>query len=107
MLERFGLRADVAEDGEQALQRLRAHAYDAVLMDCQMPGMDGCEATRRWRRIEADIGGRVPIIAVTANAVAGDREQCLAAGMDEYLAKPFDLNELGALLQRQLARSTA
>ncbi|MED5618705.1 response regulator [Ideonella sp. BN130291] len=102
MLERFGLSVDLAEDGEQALQRLHTTRYDAVLMDCQMPGMDGFEATRRWRAQEA-AAMRLPIIAVTANAVPGDRERCLAAGMDDYLAKPFDLNELGALLQRHLA----
>jgi signal transduction histidine kinase/ActR/RegA family two-component response regulator len=108
MLERFGLSAEVAEDGEQALQRLRAGAYDAVLMDCQMPGIDGYEVTRRWRAEEAQAGRRrLPVIAVTANAVAGDREQCLAAGMDDYLAKPFDQNELGLLLQRHLARAGA
>ena len=102
MLERFGLQVDVAEDGEQALERLPSGAYDAVLMDCQMPGIDGFEATRRWRLRES--GDRLPVIAVTANAVPGDRERCLAAGMDDYLAKPFDLNELGALLQRHLRR---
>ncbi|MEW6703695.1 MAG: ATP-binding protein [Pseudomonadota bacterium] len=103
MLERFGLAADTAEDGEQALQRMRDTPYQAVLMDCQMPGLDGYEVTRRRRLEEASgVQPRLPIIAVTANAVAGDREQCLAAGMDDYLAKPFDLNELGALLQRHL-----
>jgi two-component system, sensor histidine kinase len=101
MLERFGLRVDVAEDGEQALQRLANTPYDAVLMDCQMPGLDGFEATRRWRAQEGP-ARRLPIIAVTANAVPGDRERCLSAGMDDYLAKPFDLNELGVLLQRHL-----
>jgi signal transduction histidine kinase/ActR/RegA family two-component response regulator len=103
MLERFGLRVDVAEDGEEALQRMRQLSYDAVLMDCQMPGLDGFETTQRWRRDEPALGhGHLPIIALTANAVSGDREQCLAAGMDDYLAKPFDLNDLGAVLQRHL-----
>jgi len=104
MLERFGLRVDVAEDGEEALQRMRQVTYDAVLMDCQMPGLDGFETTQRWRRDEPVLahGGHLPIIALTANAVPGDREHCLAAGMDDYLAKPFDLNDLGAVLQRHL-----
>jgi len=104
MLERFGLRVDVAEDGEEALQRMRQVSYDAVLMDCQMPGLDGFETTQRWRRDEPVLahGGHLPIIALTANAVPGDREHCLAAGMDDYLAKPFDLNDLGAVLQRHL-----
>jgi len=108
MLERFGLQAEVAEDGDEALQRLHQRAYDAVLMDCQMPGLDGHEATRRWRAHEAALGlPRLPIVAVTANAVPGDREACLSAGMDDYLAKPFDMNELGALLQRHLGPGRA
>ncbi len=101
MLEHFGLDADVADDGESALRHLGCGHYDAVLMDCQMPGLDGFETTRRWRALE-DPSDRTPIIAVTANAVPGDRELCLAAGMDDYLAKPFDLNELAALLHRHL-----
>ena len=105
MLERFGLSVMLAEDGLQALSRQRDR-FDAVLMDCQMPGLDGFECTRHWRAQEAANGwGRTPIIAVTANAVAGDRERCLAAGMDDYLAKPFDLNDLGRLLQRHLPAS--
>jgi signal transduction histidine kinase/CheY-like chemotaxis protein len=104
MLERFGIETEVAEDGEQALQRLRSQRYDVVLMDCQMPLLDGWEVTRRWRSEEAREPGRppVPIVALTANAVVGDREQCLAAGMDDYLAKPFDLNDLGLMLRRHL-----
>jgi signal transduction histidine kinase/ActR/RegA family two-component response regulator len=104
MLERFGIETEVAEDGEQALQRLRSQRYDAVLMDCQMPLLDGWEVTRRWRSEEAREPGRtpVPIVALTANAVVGDREQCLAAGMDDYLAKPFDLNDLGLMLKRYM-----
>lgn len=103
MLEHFGIDVHTAEDGQEALQLLRTRHFHTVLMDCQMPGMDGFEATVLWRTEEEARGlRRVPIIAVTANAVPGDRERCLAAGMDDYLAKPFDLNELGGLLQRYL-----
>ncbi|MCC8999403.1 MAG: response regulator, partial [Candidatus Contendobacter sp.] len=101
MLESLGYQAAVAENGHEALQALRAARYDLVLMDCQMPAMDGFEATRQWRAQEqATGGGRLPIIAVTANALEGDRDTCLASGMDDFLAKPFTRLALAALLQR-------
>jgi CheY-like chemotaxis protein len=103
MLERFGLETVLVEDGLQALEAMRQQAFDLVLMDCQMPGMDGLEATSLRREQEQAQGlPRLPILAVTADAVAGDRERCLACGMDDYLAKPFDLNDLGRLLGRYL-----
>jgi CheY-like chemotaxis protein len=103
MLERMGLDVDVAEDGRAALERLQETAYGAVLMDCQMPVLDGWQATRRWRALEAAAGGRrTPIIALTANAVVGDRERCIAAGMDDYLPKPFEMPELASLVRRHL-----
>ena len=103
MLERFGLQVQLADDGQEALQALGRTRFDAVLMDCEMPGLDGLEATARWRAHEQNQAlPATPIIAVTANAVAGERERCLAAGMDDYLTKPFDLNELGLLLGRHL-----
>ena len=90
MLETYDVVVDCAESGCEALEKLDAEHFDLVLMDCQMPQMDGLEATRRWRRIEGERKlRRVPIVALTANAMAGDREACLAAGMDAYLAKPF------------------
>jgi signal transduction histidine kinase len=104
MLERMGLEVDIAEDGHTALERLQQTAYAAVLMDCQMPMLDGWQATRRWREHERAAGGRrTPIIALTANAVVGDRERCIAAGMDDYLPKPFEIGELAALMRRHLA----
>ncbi len=101
MLQRMGLRTDVADDGAQALAMMRRGGYDLVLMDCQLPVLDGWEATRRWRRSEG-AARRLPIVALTANAVVGDRERCLQAGMDDYLAKPFRMDELAAVVDRHL-----
>lgn len=90
-----------AVDGEQALAALREGGVDIVLMDCQMPVLDGYAATRHWRAEEAETGrARLPIIAMTANAMAGDRERCLQAGMDDYLSKPIARATLHALLKR-------
>ena len=90
-----------ATDGEQALTALREGGVDVVLMDCQMPVLDGYAATRHWRAEEREAGHtRLPIIAMTANAMAGDRERCLQAGMDDYLSKPIARTTLHALLNR-------
>jgi len=101
MIERLGYRADVAGNGREALEVIGRVAYDAVLMDCQMPELDGYAATREIRRAESD-GRHVPIIAMTAGAMAGDRERCLAAGMDDYIAKPVKLHIVAAVLERWL-----
>ncbi len=95
LLSVLGTHCDSATNGEAALLRMSASRYDLVLMDCQMPVMDGYTATRRWREHEAVTGGRrLPIVAMTANAMAGDRQKCLDAGMDDYLAKPVTRGEL-------------
>lgn len=108
MLERLGLRWRLAGDGEQALTQLTQQSFDLVLMDCQMPVLDGFEATRRWRATEAQRPNtqRLPIVALTAFAVEGDSAQCQAAGMDGHLAKPFTLHALADELARHL-RTTA
>ncbi len=93
-LARLGLIATIASDGREAVQMLEREHFDIVLMDCQMPEMDGFAATALVRSREAGTGRRVPIIAVTANAMAGDREACLAAGMDDYLSKPIRMDDL-------------
>ncbi len=96
-----------ASDGEQALLTLREGGVDVVLMDCQMPVLDGYAASRQWRAEEAESGRpRLPIIAMTANAMAGDRERCLQAGMDDYLSKPIARATLHALLKRWGQRSS-
>ncbi|KAB0537102.1 ATP-binding protein [Xanthomonas cissicola] len=105
LLAVLGFEADTATDGEAALARMESTRYDMVFMDCQMPVLDGYAATRRWRAMETESGGRpVPIVAMTANAMAGDRERCLAAGMDDYLSKPVAREQLDACLQRWLPR---
>jgi len=98
LLEGVGLRVDIASDGQQAVDRVRAHDYDLVLMDVQMPGIDGLEATRliRAEPHRADL----PIIAMTANAMASDREDCLRAGMNDHVAKPIDPARLFDVLQQ-------
>jgi two-component system, sensor histidine kinase and response regulator len=104
MLESLGCVVGTAENGWLAVEAMDDEVYDAVLMDCQMPVMDGLSATGELRRREQNSGGaRVPIIALTANAMEGDRERCLAAGMDDFLCKPFSQQQLAALLKRWLA----
>jgi len=96
MLKSMGHQVEFAEDGQAALERLEEPGIDLVFMDCQMPVMDGLEATRRLRQR----GSRIPIVAMTANALEGDREACLAAGMDDYLCKPITPEALHDVLGR-------
>ena len=99
LLERLGYRADVAANGLEALDAVQRQDYDVVLMDLQMPEMDGLEATRRIRR-DLPAATQPRIVAMTANALAEDRDECLAAGMDDYVSKPVRINELVAALRR-------
>jgi signal transduction histidine kinase/DNA-binding response OmpR family regulator len=99
MLEKLGCRVDIVSDGASALIYLQRRTYDVVFLDCQMPVLDGYETAREIRRREGG-HGRLPVIAMTAHAMAGDRERCLVAGMDDYLPKPVRLDDLEAMLQR-------
>lgn len=104
MLEKLGLAVELAHNGQEALQKQRDDRYALVLMDCEMPVLDGYGATGQWRSYEAIKGwARTPIVAMTANAMPGDREACLAAGMDDYLAKPVKLEALRTTLTHWLA----
>ena len=105
ILAKLGYRADVAADGREALAALRRQRYDIVLMDVHMPEMDGLEATRRIRQAEEP--HRPWIVALTANAMAGDREACLAAGMDDYISKPIKPDEIAAALSRAKCKPVA
>ena len=102
LLQVLGTECDTAGNGQVALEKLDAGDYELVLMDCQMPVLDGYEATRRWRALEQERkpDHRLPIVAMTANAMAGDRQKCLDAGMDDYLPKPVTRNDLERCLER-------
>jgi|GEM_PF-4722639 len=99
LLRRLGYEADAVSSGVEALEAARGGSYSAILMDCQMPGMDGFEATAAIRRLDGPIS-RAPIIALTANAMPGDRERCLEAGMDDYIPKPVQIDRLSEVLER-------
>ncbi len=103
-LRKLGYNADVVANGLEALEALERIPYSLILMDCQMPEMDGWEATRKIRERETlvDCLRRIPIVAMTADAMQGDRDRCLAAGMDDYVAKPVRVDDLNAAISRQL-----
>ncbi|MBU1405015.1 MAG: response regulator [Proteobacteria bacterium] len=107
MLAGMGLTVDLAENGEKALAALAEKRYDLVLMDCQMPVLDGYQATMAFREQESQNGKRLPIIAMTANAMEGDRQKCLEAGMDDYIAKPVKKEMLRTLLGRWLTTASS
>lgn len=104
LLEKYDIRTDVAANGREAVEMLRNFKYDLVLMDCHMPEMDGFAATRQIRKEEAETNRKyTPIIALTADAMEGDRDKCLGVGMNDYLNKPLKFQELGNMLEKWLA----
>lgn len=110
ILESLDCLVEVVESGDQALEAVFADEYDLVFMDCQMPGLDGYEATRLIRKREEAVHGSgrpVPIVALTAHALEGDREHCLAAGMNDYLSKPFNAGQIAAMLDKWVYSSDA
>jgi len=107
ILKAVGCRVTLAVNGRLAVDAWRGESFDLVLMDCQMPECDGFDATREIRSLEAGSGSRVPIVALTANTMEGDRERCMAAGMDDYLSKPLNRSELQALVARWVAPADA
>jgi CheY-like chemotaxis protein len=103
ILGTLGFDAEVAGNGAEAVEAATRNRYDAVFMDCQMPGVDGYEATAEIRRREGS-GRHTPVIAMTASAIEGDRERCIAAGMDDYVSKPVHVDEIAGILNRWIAR---
>jgi CheY-like chemotaxis protein len=106
LLEREGHRITSAADGRKALEMTQQHTFDLILMDVQMPEMDGFQTTAAIRAWEQSRARRVPIVAMTANAMKGDRELCLDAGMDGYLSKPIDMSELRRQINLVLKSTT-
>lgn len=102
LLEMAGHQMDLANNGMEAVELFKQQSFDLVLMDCQMPEMDGFEATSLIRQLEEQGGAHVPIIALTANALTGDRDQCIAAGMNDYLSKPFTMPDFNAMIHKWL-----
>lgn len=100
ILQRAGFNIDLVSDGHEALEAHKAKPYDLILMDCQMPTMDGFEASRQIRSLNQH---QPVIVAVTANALVGERERCLSAGMDDYLSKPFQAEQLVAIVKKWMA----
>ena len=104
MLQHFGCSIEVANNGSEALDLVKKDAFDLVFMDCQMPVMDGYQATAEIRNWEREMKRKaIPIIALTANALSGEKEKCLQAGMNEYMTKPFTMDSFAAMLAETLA----
>jgi CheY-like chemotaxis protein len=102
-LQRFGCEVAIAKEGGEAIELFKSRHFDLILMDCQMPGMDGYVATQRIRSLESKAAGaqtpkRIPIVALTANAMQGQMERCMAAGMDDFLSKPIEVERLRSIL---------
>lgn len=104
MLEMMECDVDIAEDGKEASKMVEDKTYDIIFMDVQMPIVDGFEATKIIRNAEAD-GNRTPIIAITANALSGDKEKCLEAGMDDYISKPIKGEDLEFILKKYVKKA--
>lgn len=104
LLQKQGHTSVVANNGREAIETWERQSFDAILMDMMMPEMDGLEATMQIREREKTTGQHVPIIAITANVMVGDREKCLAAGMDEYISKPVDVTKLYEALDKLTAQ---
>ena len=104
ILERLGLRPDVAANGREAVDLCTLLPYDLIFMDCHMPDMDGYAATREIRRLQGAIT-RVPIVAMTAEAMEGCREHCLSAGMDDYIAKPIRMEDIVEAVRKWVPRA--
>lgn len=104
VLERFSMRKDwdvcLAEDGKAAIDVFQKQDFDVIIMDCQMPVLDGYSTTGEIRQLESQRGRHTPIIALTANSLVGVRETCLNAGMDDYLTKPIEINEFYAMVEK-------
>jgi CheY-like chemotaxis protein len=103
ILEVHGFAVQAVEDGEKAIKTVRQQPFDLILMDCQMPLVDGLEATRQIRKMETEAGrSKTPIVALSGYSVAEGRERCLAAGMDDYLPKPFTVDQLKEIITKWL-----
>ncbi len=102
LLEKHGHRVALARNGREALEQIAAQAFDVVLMDVQMPELDGFEATVAIREQEKTTGGHLPIVAMTAHAMQSDHQRCLAAGMDGYVSKPININQLVSVVESVL-----
>jgi len=100
ILSQFGCQVSTAENGRQAIEAARANTFDLIFMDCQMPEMDGFEAARHIRQKELAGTTRTPIVALTADAMTGDRDKCIKAGMDDYLNKPFKFEQIAEMLRK-------
>jgi len=104
MLQRLGHNAHIESDGADVISAFEAETFDLVLMDRRMPGIDGLQATARWRELEQVAGRvRVPILGLTANVMSGDRDKCLEAGMDDVLPKPITLEALSQAIEKAMA----